>query len=335
MWKGRCHDDQRNVQRDVHAFFCDFAAGTAAWPQTAQSSILPSASLVTASIWGSNASQFGTLLLTAYAPVISWTWPQPPLGGELPPGAPIRVGGPPRKTTTYVVSGTSNGGSQPLSINQGGYLEVSVIPNPVVNGSDGSPIRFPPGNLPWSPNNRFTASVVINGTDASGANWSSNPIQISLVLNAVQISGTVGWNSSLPSSLIKVPMGGNQNFLAGEGSIGILWAGEASLWPADPADYPIRHTLASPGFGPEPGLGEIVPSELWMAPADLIATWNPQDVPSGALHDDRWPTTFLFGNIPASVIAAPAAQTTPRTPFPSLMQYFLGSSWNRVGGFGA
>jgi hypothetical protein len=225
-------------------FFCDFNRGTGAWPQTAQSEILPSASLVTASIQGNNASQFGAFWLTAYTPVTSWVWLHPPSGGELPSGAPVRVGSAPRQTTTYVVSGTSNG-AQPLSVNQGGYLEVSVSPNPVVNGSDSSPIRFPTLNMPRSPNNRFTASIVINGTDASGTNWS--PIQISLVLNAVAADGIVGWHlPSMPSGGLA---SGNQNFLAGESSIGILWAASTSLWPADPTDYPIQHRLVSPPSG--------------------------------------------------------------------------------------
>jgi hypothetical protein len=288
------------------------------WGQTAQSSIISSASLVTASIHGSNASQFGVPMLTAWTPVTVFM--PPPPGGELPVGGLGHIGtghiGTGHIGTAYHISGTSNG-LIPLSINKGGYLTISVNPNPVVNGSDGNPIAFPPSN------NRFVAALVVNGTYVLGRNW--NSIVINLVLNAVQIQGSVAWD--IPSTSLVPPPA---MFVAGQSlPTGINWSGWSTLWPTELEDYPIQHMLSCEGFAPVPGVGEIVPGQLWMQPVDLIAVWSGPP-PPGTIY-------FSFppgGAIKGSVMAAPSAQATPPAlanigvmiPLGSLTQRFFNGS---------
>jgi hypothetical protein len=307
------------------SFFCGFPGGTAPWAQSAKSSIIPLASVVTASIQGSNATQFGTLSLRAWTPVTVFT--PPPSSGELPVGAGSLLVGGVHKSTGYVISARS-GGSTPISINKGGYLEIWVSPNPVVLGSDGRQIVFPPWGPGRLPNNRFVASVVVNGAYVSGTNWTPNPIQIDLVLNAVQIAQTsLFWS---PPGL--VPKASTVAFIAGQGSMTIAWIGSASLWPDDPADYPIQHSLVVPGFGPEPFLGELVTGQLWIDPPDPSVIWLAKQIPPhlGATDpDDGAPPTQFAINASGNVSAAPTAQATSGpTPllFPPLAQSFFNGS---------
>ncbi len=132
---------------------------------TAQSSILPFAAQVTASIEGPDAGQFGGLKLTAWRPFQKFVPnPQPP---ELPVGSrPIRAGS---VVTFYEMTGTSASGGTPVSlpVDTGGYVEISASALTVHGAA-----QLQQGS------NRFAANIAVTGTD-----W--DPISIGLVLNVV------------------------------------------------------------------------------------------------------------------------------------------------------
>jgi hypothetical protein len=131
---------------------------------TAQSSILPFAAQVTASIEGPNADQFGGLKLTAWGPFQRFVPnPQPP---ELPVGSrAVRAGS---VVTFYEMTGTSASDgtpTTPLPVDAGGYVEISASALPAPKGLKQGM-------------NRFAANIAVTGTD-----W--NPISLGLVLNVV------------------------------------------------------------------------------------------------------------------------------------------------------
>ncbi len=267
-------------------FFCE-PDSAPSWAETTSSSNVPAqAQNVQASIEGANASQFTGLQLTAWKPVTYSVPPPPP--GPTPavaqqslmlnptmvlrrqsPSKPstIRVGSGLQTGITYVVSGQSDGSAPGLTIEKGGYLEISVQAQPVGStGTDGQPFNM------MDPNNRFTANVLVTGK-YTGATDSWNPIILSSVLYVVQIDDGPNIFGFTGPGVAVYPAQGEPattyevGFVAGSTQLTIEWQGNARLWPSDDDVYPIEHVLG-------PVAGSIsYDGFLYMLPSNLVVTW--------------------------------------------------------------
>jgi hypothetical protein len=261
---------------------------------TAQSSILPFAAQVTASIEGPDAGKFGGLKLTAWRPVQRFVPnPQPP---ELPVGSrQVRAGS---VVTFYEMTGTSASGGTPVSlpVDTGGYVEISASALPVREAA-----QLQQGF------NRFAANIAVQGTD-----W--DPISLGLVLNVVDD----GLMLNLQFGEWRNPLGpyNFQNFRADpgqsiieagpEGSSLIGWypSNPPKLYPPNQADYPIYFVAGPPAGGPPNGSPILVAGQLYMSPPDLVASWpSPAAVvPPDLMTEASWfayASVFAYPNAPS------------------------------------
>ena len=220
---------------------------------TTQSAILSEAVAVTASLAGGMVGPFGNLTLYAFSRVWVRNPPLPPgpnpevtQSGRRPTspmGAPTHVppiGG----QWVYQITGTWRPGDAPLPVAAGGFFEVSVTASTPPNGNNGLPYN--------NGNNRFTASVVVEGPNLPTT-------EISLVLNVVNIdtsspsSPSVGWMSAGGQ------LGTHGDFeAAGQGFLNMAWQFQPSLLP-DPSDFPTPiDCILGPG-----GPGLLVPAPAY------------------------------------------------------------------------
>jgi hypothetical protein len=238
----------------------------------AQSSIVPFAANVTASIEGRDASQFGGLTLTAWRPYTQFV-PAPP-SGELPAGkaARIRAGS---VVTLFEMTGMSasdGAPTTPLLVDAGGYVEISASAYPA-----------PPGVYQGDPGNRFVANIAVTGIAVTGTNW--NPNSLGLVLNVVDDELIL--NLQFGEFIADPPNFANWRpfpagaFQAGESSTQIAWfpTNPPSLYPPSPDDYPIEFVAGNSAGGS----GVLVPGQLFLSPPGLVALWTK---PSDAVPTD-------------------------------------------------
>jgi len=238
---------------------------------TAQSSIVPFAAKVTASIEGRDAHQFGGLTVTAWRPYTQFV-PAPP-SGELPVGkaARIRAGS---VVTLFEMTGmaASDGApTTPLLVDAGGYVEISASANPA-----------PPGVHQGDPGNRFVANIAVTGIAVTGTNW--NPNSLGLVLNVVDDELIL--NLQFGELIADPPNRANWRpfpaaaFQAGESQTQIAWfpTNPPSLYPPSPDDYPIEFVAGNSAGGS----GVLVPDQLFLYPPGLVAVWTkPSDAVQG------------------------------------------------------
>lgn len=324
-------------------FFCE-PNTSPPWGETAQSSSVPLQAQVEAHRAGAFPNQFEPLVITAWRPVITYGPGPLPVSGPTPeiveqslisnqtmylrrqsPSKPpmIRTEIGLQKGITYVVSGQWIEGisTTPLTIEAGGYFEISAQARPALIGTDGQAFSMgDPNTTGFDPNNRFTADVVVTGTYADPAQtWPR--ITLGLVLNVIQMSQpSAQWLIERPPGSLLPPS--TATFLAGETSAYLLnWAGSASLWPYEPDDYyqPIEHVLG-------PVAGNIITPDLLlsMSPSPRVVVWS--SPPTAAPEGDSFVARF---NVTSQVTAVWYAGSTNGTRKFTLMQTFFNGSINR------